>query len=116
MGGTRLVRPSYRQYPLAVKLSDRDSNSCQGKANGDPGRNNDGESTVLLTDADIRTWLPGDVVYEGKVAIPNLPAGNTTCRLRLVDPETKLPKVKLAIQGVENDGWYQMGKVTVQNR
>jgi hypothetical protein len=89
--------PPYRKYPFAIRLS------------------NGTQTAVMLTGADIRTWLPGDSLYNNSVFIPaNLPDGEYTLSVAIVDPATRKPKVKLAIQGVEPDGWYRMGKIEVR--
>jgi len=91
------VAPSYRQFPLALRLK------------------NEKRTELLVTDADIRTWLPGDNVYESAVFLPaEMPAGDYELAVALVDPATRVPKVKLAIGGVGPDGWYAMGKVSVR--
>jgi hypothetical protein len=91
--------PSYRKYPFAIRLS------------------NGTQTAVMLTGADIRTWLPGDSLYNNSVFIPaNLPDGEYTLSVSIVDPTTHNPKVKLAIQGVDPDGWYPMGKIQVQQK
>jgi hypothetical protein len=70
---------------------------------------------VLATDADIRTWLPGDIVYDGSVFVPgDLAAGVYELEVALVDPMSREPKIKLAIAGVAPDGWYPMGKIEVR--
>lgn len=91
------VAPCYRRFPLALRL----------KA---------GSRTVLLpTGADIRTWLPGDNLYDGAVFIPgDLAAGEYELQLALLDPATGNPAIKLAIAGVQPDGWYPMGRIRVK--
>jgi len=89
--------PSYQQFPLALRLK------------------NDRQTAVMLTDADIRTWMPGDSLYNNNVFIPaNLPDGDYELSLAIVDPVTGQPKVKLAIEGMEPDGWYSLGKIQVK--
>jgi hypothetical protein len=90
------VAPCYRRYPLALRLK------------------NSGGATVLRTDADIRAWLPGDVVYDSAVFIPaDQRAGEYELGVALLDPETGQPNVKLAIAGREPDGWYTLGKIRI---
>ena len=68
-----------------------------------------------LTDADIRSWLPGDVVYDNAVFIPaDMPAGPYELAIAIVDPVSNAPKVKLAIAGMEPDGWYPLGTIRVE--
>jgi hypothetical protein len=91
------VAPCYRRYPLALRL--------KGAA----------RTVVLETDADIRSWLPGDIVYDDAVFIPaDIPAGSYQIGLALLDPVTRLPKVKLAIAGMDSEGWYNLGEIRVQ--
>jgi hypothetical protein len=90
------VAPCYRQWPFALRL--------KGPA----------RTEVFLTDADIRTWMPGDNLHDGAVFIPaDMPAGEYEIAVGLLDPHTRAPKVKLAIAGMAEDGWYPMGKIRV---
>jgi len=91
------VAPCYRRFPFALRLK------------------NAAHTEVLVTDADIRTWLPGDSLYDNAVFVPaELPAGEYELAVAIVDPQSREPKVKLAIAGVGPDGWYPMGKVNVK--
>jgi len=91
------VAPSYKQFPLALRLR------------------NEKRTELFITAADIRRWLPGDSLYDSSVFLPaNMPAGDYELAVALVDPATRAPKVKLAIGGVDPDGWYRMGKVSVR--
>jgi hypothetical protein len=90
------VAPSYRHFTLALRM--RNANA----------------EYVLPTDVNIQRWLPGDNVYDNAVFVPaETPAGEYDLSIGLLDPVSRLPKVKLAIQGMEPDGWYRLGKVTV---
>ncbi len=91
------VAPAYRNWPLAFRLTD-------GK-----------RSFVMTSDSDIRTWLPGDVVYDDAVYLPpGVPPGEYSLDLAIIDISSGKPHVKLAIQGLRDDGWYRMGKITVK--
>jgi hypothetical protein len=91
------VAPSYREFPLAFRLKSGD------------------RTAVLDTAADIRKWLPGDNLYDDAVFVPaDLPAGDYELSLGLLDPQTRQPKVKLAIAGMDADGWYTLGKIQIQ--
>jgi hypothetical protein len=69
---------------------------------------------VFETDADISKWLPGDAVYDSAFVVPaDMPAGEYDLAIALIDPHTRQPKVKLAITGMESDGWYTLGKIKV---
>jgi hypothetical protein len=89
--------PAYRRYPMELRLK------------------NNQHSVVMVTDADVRTWLPGDSLYNNAVFVPaSLPDGDYQVDLALVDPATRQPKIKLAIAGKESDGWYPLGAIRVQ--
>ena len=86
------VAPVYRNYLLALGIGE----------------------TVLPLDADIRQWLPGDSIYDNPVPIPwELKPGKYRLRLALLDPQTRLPAIRLAIAGRQSDGWYDLGDITV---
>jgi hypothetical protein len=88
--------PCYERFRMAFRLTD--------------GKN----STVMNTDADIRNWMPGDSLYNDSVFIPsNLANGNYHLSVAIVDPETDEPKVKLAIEGMDSNGWYPLGDLIV---
>lgn len=90
------VAPCYKEFPLALRL----------KA--------DQRTEVILTQADIRTWLPGDNLYDDAVVIPaEMPAGEYELQIGIVDPLSKEPRVKLAISGRDPDGWYPLGKIKI---
>ncbi len=91
--------PIYRKFIFALRLS------------------GNGRNTVLPTGADIRTWMPGNTLYNNSVFIPtDLPDGNYTLDVAIVDPVTRQPKVKLAIAGMEPGGWYPLGTIKVQQQ
>jgi len=91
------VAPCYRRFPLALRLK------------------NAGRTEVLLTDADIRTWLPGDNLYDGAVFLPaDMPSGEYDLSIALLDPATRMPRVKLAIAGVDREGWYKLDSIQVE--
>ena len=90
------VAPCYRRFPLALRLQ------------------NAQRIQILVTDADIRSWLPGDVVYDDAVFLPEeMPEGEYDLALALVDPVNRDPKVKLAIAGSNAGGWYPLGRIRV---
>jgi hypothetical protein len=91
------VAPCYRDFRLALRLVG-------------PQR-----SQVLLTDADVRGWLPGDSLYDDRVFVPaDLPEGDYQLQVGLVDRDTRQPRVRLAIEGRADDGWYPMGRIVVE--
>lgn len=82
------VAPCYRKFPLGVRL-----------------RNDRMTSSVMITDADIREWLPGDSLCDGSVTIPtDMPAGAYELQLGLLRPGTAEPAIKLANAGRQTDG------------
>lgn len=92
------VAPCYKAFPLALRLK------------------NSNRTEVFITDADIRNWLPGDVVYDNAVFIPaDMPRGDYNLEIGIVDPQTHRPRVKLAIAGIDSEGWYNLGGITVGN-
>ena len=90
------VAPIYRDYKFAVRLKSKT------------------HTQVIATSADIRTWLPGDIVFEEKLYIPHdMPLGEYQIEVAIVDPVAFDPRVKLAIEGVNTDSWYTMGKIKI---
>jgi len=70
---------------------------------------------LLLTDARVPSWLPGDALYDGRVFLPrDVPQGAYELQLGIVDRQTREPRVCLAIEGRTPDGWYPMGAITVE--
>ena len=91
------VAPCYKQFPFALRLKSA------------------ARTKVLVTDADIRRWLPGDSLYDDGVFIPaDMPAGEYEVAVAIVDPDSREPKVRLAIAGAAADGWYPMGRIQVR--
>jgi len=91
------VAPAYRNWPLAVRLRGKD------------------RSEVLVTDSDIRDWLPGDIVYDDAVYLPiGVTEGEYQLDVAIVEPLSHRAHVKLAIAGRMPDGWYNLGKITVR--
>ena len=89
------VAPCYKPFSLALRLIGPDG------------------SEILMTGADINSWLPGDNLYDGKVFVPSdIPPGEYELALAIVD-ENQKPRVRLAIEGRRNDGWYRLGTVQV---
>jgi hypothetical protein len=91
------VAPCYKHFTLALRIK------------------GEGQAEVLPTSADITTWLPGDNVFDGAVTVPpTLTPGQYELAIGLLDPTSKEPKVRLAIAGRANDGWYPLGQVRVE--
>jgi len=91
------VAPVYRPYELALRIM-----SPTGSA-------------VIKLPVDVRKWLPGDAVYDGSVYIPaNLATGDSKLGVALLDPRTGQPAIRLAIEGRQPDGWYEIGTVSIE--
>ncbi|NOY37289.1 MAG: DUF4832 domain-containing protein [Chlorobi bacterium] len=91
------VAPCYKKFLLAIRLT------------------NEKRSVVMITDADITTWLPGDNLYDDAVFVPyDMPAGEYILQVGIVDRQTHEPRVKLAIAGRDTEGWYTIGKIKIQ--
>ncbi|MCZ2155471.1 MAG: DUF4832 domain-containing protein [Bryobacterales bacterium] len=91
------VAPIYRQYRFALRLRNAE------------------RTHVMLTDVDIRKWLPGDATYDDAVFVPaEMPPGEYDLEVGLVDEDSQRPQVKLAIAGVTAEGWYPMGKIRIK--
>jgi Domain of unknown function (DUF4832) len=91
------VAPVYRPYELALELRSAAT------------------TAVIRLAADVRTWLPGDAVWDGSIYVPDdLAPGEYRVRLALLDPRTLKPAIRLAIEGRESDGWYGLGTLAVR--
>lgn len=90
------VAPVYRAFVLAFRFR-----SSQRAA-------------IVRTGADVRRWIPGDVVFEDPLFVPDdLPAGDYEFGVALLDPATLMSAIKLSIQGRGDDGWYTLGRIRV---
>lgn len=93
----RGVAPIYKKYLLALRLTNGES------------------SRVIITDADIKTWFPGDNLYDDGIFIPReLTAGKYDLQIAIVDIQSHQPKVKLAIRDMKGDGWYSLGQIEIK--
>jgi len=90
------VAPCYKDFTLAIRIRNGNRNE------------------LFITDADVRKWLPGDIVYDENIFIPNdFPVGDCDVQVAIVDKIKHEPRVNLAIEGKQPDGWYQLGKLTI---
>ncbi|HLY20121.1 MAG TPA: DUF4832 domain-containing protein [Bryobacteraceae bacterium] len=90
------VAPVYRPCTLALAFDSK------------------GEHAAINVPADVRKWLPGDVVVEEDVPAPRLKTGNYRLRVGLLDTVTRKPAIRLGIAGRTEDGWYDLGSVAVR--
>jgi len=91
------VAPSYNQYPLAVRLKDK----------------NDNIVAQIESDIDMRKWLPGE--HQVKIMLPivhEIGQGRYDIEIAFLD-DKKQAKLQLAIEGKRDDGWYFVSKVNV---
>ncbi len=92
------VAPIYKDYKFVVRLK------------------NPERTEILSTCAYLPGWLPGDIVHDEILYIPHdMPAGTYKLEIAIVSPVSYEPGVKLAIAGVNENGWYPMGEILVQN-
>jgi Domain of unknown function (DUF4832) len=90
------VAPCYKDFTLAIRLK------------------SDAYVSVLATDANIKEWMPGDITYDNTVFIPHdMPVGTYEVQISIVDRWKYEPRVNLAIEGKEADGWYQLGEIRI---
>lgn len=93
------VAPIYEQYDLAVQLRSKDV------------------SAVINIPVDVRTWEPGDAVYDGTLYVPeSLASGTYDVRIAMLDSRTHEPAIRFAIAGRDPDGWYTMGTIIVKKQ
>ena len=92
------VAPVYKEYKFALRLK------------------NSQRSEILLTSANLLEWLPGDIIQDEKLYIPyNMPVGTYDVEIGIISPDTLKPVIKLAIEGITEDGWYPMGKIEIKD-
>ncbi len=90
------VAPCYRGFRLALRLLSPT------------------DQRILVTRADLRSWLPGDNLHDSAVPIPaDTPEGPYELQIGILDERFDEPDVKLAIAGRRPDGWYDLGKISV---
>jgi hypothetical protein len=91
------VAPIYKDYQLAIRLR------------------NAQKTIILPVGVNIREWLPGDIVCDDKLFIPyDTPLGKYQLDIAIVAPVSFEPRVKLAIEGKTNDGWYSIGEIEIK--
>ena len=89
--------PVYRPYRVALQLS-----------------SSEGTWTVPMV-ADVRQWLPGDIVQNGSLLLPvEIPDGEYALAVALVDSARPEPRIHLAVDGERSDGWFPLGQIAVR--
>ncbi|WP_263418108.1 DUF4832 domain-containing protein [Terriglobus albidus] len=89
--------PVYRPYRAALQLTD-------------------GRGTwVIPLPADVRSWLPGDIVQNGTVTLPQgIPSGEYRLAIALIDPIEPQPRIHLAVEGENSNGWFPLGSLFLE--
>jgi hypothetical protein len=76
---------------------------------------NEKGSQVFITDADINSWFPGDNLYYDAIYVPwDMPAGSYQLQIGIVDRQSHEPRVNLAIEGRDTEGWYSLGEIEIR--
>lgn len=92
--------PFYYNWPVELSLSDAEGNIVAS----------------ILTDDDIRKWLPGKATTSQGLQIPEkLPTGIYDLCIAILDPATNKPGIDLAIEGKRPDGRYKLDSVFIFN-
>jgi hypothetical protein len=112
--------PCYRPYRLAYRLAD-----------------GQGHAKTIVSPIAVNRWMPGSVDVSSKTFLDNppdlpngdivavsdsvtipadLPAGEYSLSLAVVEGDPPQPVVRLAIQGRAADGWYLLSKIDVRKR
>ena len=90
------VAPCYKNFALAIRLK------------------SDTKEQVFITDANIKEWLPGDIVYDNSFFVPaDFPLGTCDVQVAIVDKLKFEPRVNLAFEGKDDSGWYHLGKINI---
>jgi len=97
------VAPTYRNYVIEFKLIPMSRRSKAIEIN-DPEYN-----------TDIRKWLPGIHQLNLELEIPaSVKPGKYNLAVALKDPYTREVAVKLAIEGMDSQGWYNLSEVMIE--
>jgi len=90
------VAPIYKNYRFAIRLKNQE------------------RTETMSTSAFLPGWLPGDIVHDEILYIPHtMPPGTYQLEIAIVSPVSYEPRVKLAIAGIDQDGWYPMGEILI---
>ncbi len=97
------VAPAYRNYIIAFKLIPKDRRP---------------KSSIIEDPSygtDIKKWLPGKHNLNLDLKIPaDIKPGRYNLAVALLDPYTKEVAVKLAIEGRDSEGWYNLSELEVE--
>ncbi|MFH1377384.1 MAG: DUF4832 domain-containing protein [Planctomycetota bacterium] len=88
------VAPMYRDYPFVIRLQQ------------------DSRVALHRVETSVKNWLPGDVILEGKMPVPDgFEQGPAMLSAGLVDPKTNAPAVKFAVKEQDAAGWVELDKL-----
>lgn len=74
-----------------------------------------GTGATLAGKTSIKGWLPGRREVLETFPVPaDLPSGNMSLLIGILDPATKEPAVRLAVAGRRADGWYPLGLIRIR--
>ena len=95
------VAPPYNDYLLAFRLAEEKSR----------------ETRIFMRTSSIKGWLPGQIKITELLKVPeNLKPGQYELALAVVDPITRNPAIRLAIEGRAEDGWYPLSRIEVVSK
>lgn len=90
------VAPPYRPYVLGLRLRSAE------------------RTCVVETRARVTEWVPGDHLYDDVLRLPDgMPPGTYEVAVALLDPWTRSPCIRLAVEGRASDGWYPLSRLEV---
>ncbi len=70
------------------------------------------DDAVIRVPVDLRQWLPGDAVFDGGLYVPpGVKPGTHRVRVAMLSADTGQPAIRLAIEGRQPDGWYDVGSI-----
>ncbi len=91
------VAPCYKDFVLAIRLKNKN------------------RTEVMATQADIKSWFPGDNIYDSDIFIPlDMPVGEYELQIGIIDRQSHKPKIQLAIEGKDAEGWYTVSKINIK--
>jgi hypothetical protein len=93
------VAPPYLDFVLGLRLSGADRSKAH----------------VFAGKTSVKGWLPGKVEASEPLSVPaGLSPGSYDLSVAILDPATKQPVLRLAVEGRGEDGWYRAGRIDVK--
>ncbi|MBS7610748.1 DUF4832 domain-containing protein [Candidatus Bathyarchaeota archaeon] len=94
------VAPPYKDNLLAFRLKNLESKDVK----------------IFISQTSIKGWTPGKIEVTTWLRLPeDLKPGLYELAIAIVDPDVKIPAVRLAIAGHSEDGWYPLSQVEVKD-